>query len=480
MNTQAANLDAAAPAGMLFDLGQVRDREDNEQASAAADAAAGGAVPRLRRAERCQGEYRMVVLDQWLPADHQVRVVWDYVCALDLTALLSKIEAVQGKPGRDATDPRILLSLWLYATLEGVGSARALDRLCTQHLAFMWLCGGVSVNYHLLADFRVQHGEVLDQLLTHSVAVLRQEGLVDLERVAHDGMRVRASAGAGSFRRREKLEIFLGEAKQQVQRLREELDSDPAACNRRRRAAQARAARERMQRLEQALEELKKVEASREKREKGSKDKARTSSTDPEARKMKMPDGGFRPAYNAQLATDTGSGIIVGVDMTNAVSDGGQMGPMIDEIDERHHKVPDAYLVDGGFATKDDITYATERGTTVYAPVREEEKKRAAGKDPFAPQKGDTPAVSAWRHRMGTPEAQTLYRLRAATAEWANAQARNRGLYQVRVRGLAKVQAVLLLYALVHNLRQSLVLRAALGAGLRTAQQRVAQQATPE
>lgn len=457
MNTHDADHEAAAPAGMLFDLGEAK--EVDRPADDGTQAAAG---PRLRLAERQQGEYRLVILDRLLPVDHQVRVVWDYVCGLDISALLVKIQAVEGKPGRDSTDPRILLCLWLYATLEGIGSARELDRWCTEHLAFMWICGGVTVNYHLLADFRVAHAEVLDQLLTRSVAVLRCEGLVDLERVAQDGMRVRASAGASSFRRRGKLEAFLKEATEQVERLRTELQGDPAASSKRRQAAQKRAARERVERLERALQELAKVEASREAREKGSKDKARTSTTDPEARKTKMADGGFRPAYNAQLATDTGSRIIVGVDMTNAVSDGGQMGPMLDEIKERHDKVPKEYLVDGGFATRDDITYATtEHEVTVYAPIKQEKKKQQAGKDPFAPQKGDSEAVKEWRRRMGTEEAKMLYRFRAATAEWSNAQARNRGLYQVTVRGLTKVKAVLLLYALVHNLLQARVLRAA-------------------
>lgn len=457
MNTHDAKREATGPAGVLFDLGQAKAVDRPAEAPMPSQAS-----PRLRLAEREQGEYRLVHLDGWLPAEHQVRVVWDYVCGLDLSALLAKIQAVQGKPGRDSTDPRIVLCLWLYATLEGIGSARALERLCQQHLAFLWICGGVTVNYHLLADFRVQHAEVLDQLLTRSVAVLRQQGLVDLERVAQDGLRIRASAGASSFRRREKLQAYLKEAQEQVQRLRAELDGDAAAGGKQRQAARQRAAQDRQERLQRALEELAKVEASREARAKGSGDQARASSTDPEARKMKMPDGGFRPAYNAQLATDTGSRLIVGVDATNAVSDGGQMKPMLDAIKASHNKVPKEYLVDGGFATREDITYvATEHQVTVYAPIRQEEKKRQAGKDPFAPCTGDSEAVKEWRARMGTEQAKTIYRLRAATAEWSNAQARNRGLYRVTVRSLTKFKAVLLLYALVHNLMQARALQAA-------------------
>ena len=459
MNTPDIQTDAAASAGMLFDLGPADHRD---RPASATEAETSPVPPRLRRAERHQMEFRPVVLDKLVDADHAVRIVWDYVCGLDLTPVLQQIQAVAGKPGRDSTDPRILLCLWLYATLEGIGSARELDRRCSDQLPFMWICGGVSVNYHLLADFRAEQGACFDTLLTHSVAVLRQEGLVAMERVAQDGLRVRASAGASSFRRRGKLETFLEEARTQVERLRQELDGDSAAATKRVQAAQKRAAHERVQRIEHALEELKKVEAARAARQKGSEDQARASTTDPEARKMKMPDGGFRPAYNAQLATDTTSRLIVGVDMTNAVSDSNQMGPMVEQIVERHDKAPEEYLVDGGFATRDDITAVTnEHQVTVYAPIREEEKKRQAGTDPFAPRKGDSEAVKQWRQRMGTEQAKVVYRLRAATAEWTNAQARNRGLYQVTVRGLVKAKAVLLLYALVHNLMQARALRAA-------------------
>jgi transposase len=458
MNTNNTTPVTIFPSGRLFE----DDAAPDSAAKAAPKETAAQGRPRLRYAQRHQYEFRDVVLDNLLPPEHQVRLVWDYVCQLDLTLLLQPIRAVAGAPGRDATDPRILLCLWLYATLEGVGSARQLERLCDAHLAFMWICGGVSVNYHLLSDFRVGHETFLDQLLTNSVAVLRHEGLVDLERVAQDGMRVRASAGSSSFRRRGKLTSALQEAKDQVQRLKQELREDSGAGARQRQAAQERAAKERVERLQQALGELAQVEEAVQKRGKESKEKARASMTDPEARKMKMADGGFRPAYNAQFATDTQSRLIVGVDVTNQGSDGGQMGPMLDQLQARYEQVPKEYLVDGGFASLEDIHYAaTEHETKVYAPVREKEKKEKAGKDPFAPLPGDKPAVAQWRQRMGTPAAQQLYHQRAATAEWTNAQARNRGLHQVRVRGLVKVRAVLLWYALVHNWVQAQALRKA-------------------
>src|SRR5690349_11025773 len=253
-------------------------------------------APRLRTVDR-QQVIPAMPLENLLDSDRQARLVWEFCEGLDLSALYDSIRSRVGGPGHPAIDPRICVALWLYATLEGVGSARALAWLCEHHHAFRWLCGGVSVNHHTLSDFRVGHVELLDRLLTHSVAVLREQDLVGLNRVAHDGMRVRASAGAASFHRRPTLEECLREAEDQVARLKEELEDDPSAPSRRHAAARERAARERAERLRQALERLPELEA---KKKAGEKHKARASSTDPEATVMKMTDGGYRPAYNIE------------------------------------------------------------------------------------------------------------------------------------------------------------------------------------
>src|SRR4051812_8950311 len=250
--------------------------------------------PRLRTADR-QLIIPAMPLEHLLEQDHQARTVWDFCLGLDLSSLYHPIRSREGGPGRAAIDPRLCTALWLYATLEGVGSARALAWLCSNHNAFRWLVGGVSVNYHTLSDFRVDHVEFLDDLLTHSVAVLREQDLVDLNRVATDGMRVRASAGAASFRRKQTLEEHLQVAADQVARLKEELDDDPAAGSRRHAAARERAAREREERVRQALGRLPELEARKKADEKG---EARASTTDAEATVMKMADGGYRPAYN--------------------------------------------------------------------------------------------------------------------------------------------------------------------------------------
>jgi transposase len=396
--------------------------------------------------------------------DHVARVVWTYVCGLDLSLVLGRIKAVEGKPGQPTIDPRILLSLWMLATLDGVGSARELDRLTRLHIAYEWLRGEVSVNYHTLSDFRSDNAEFLSGLLTQSVATLLEQGLVDLEEVAQDGMRARASAGAKSFRRKQTLEECLETAKQQVEALQAQLDEDDGAVSRRQQAARERAARERQERIEEALRQQqllaeRQAEVAKEKGVKGKEPRA--STTDPEARNMKMPDGGFRPGYNVEFATDTSSGIVVGVDVINVGSDSGQLLPMVEQIEERFEQTPDRVLADGDFAKLEDIeALHEEHKVNVYAPVKNAEKEEAKGNDPYQPKPKDGPGVGAWRQRMGTEEGKTIYKRRAQNAEWTNARARNWGLRQFFVRGLEKVRAVALLHALVHNMMQTVVLKA--------------------
>ena len=418
--------------------------------------------PRLQRPDRDQITLRPSDLESLLPPDHRVRLVWAFVEGLDLAPLYDRIRAVEGHAGRPPIDPAILMALWLYATIEAVGSARALDRLCGEHDAYRWLAGGVSVNYHTLAAFRVEHAGLLDGLLTQGVAALIVEGHVTLAGVAQDGMRVRASAGAASFHRRATLAAALAEAGAQVAALKAELDDDPAATARRIAAARERAATERAERVRAALEALPELEAAkRRSAPSGSPPReARASLTDPEARVMKMADGGYRPAYNVELATDTASQVIVGVELTNAGSDQGQLTPMLRQLERRYDRAPGAVLVDGGFVNLAEIEALAESacGTTLYAPPP---APRDPTRDRHAPLPGDAPPVAAWRIRMGTEEAKRIYRERAATAECVNAIARNRGLQRIPVRGLEKARAILLWYALAHNLMRAIALRAA-------------------
>jgi transposase len=426
---------------------------------------------RVLMPNRLQLELRASDLESLLPEGHRARLVWGYVERQNLAGLYAGIKSVEGGAGRPAIAPEILFALWLFATLEGVGSARGIARLTQEHDAYRWICGGVQVNYRTVADFRSLNGEFLDELLTDNLASLMAAGVVKLQAVAQDGMRVRASAGAGSFRREEKLKGYLEAARQQVDALKKQIDDDPGGESRRREAAKLRAAKEREARIEAAL--ARRTELAEIKRRQGKKaDEARASSTDADATVMKMGDGGFRPAYNFQYGTDTESQVIVGVDVVTAGSDQGQMAPMVDQVVERCGRAPEHWLVDGGYPGHEQIDAVAER-TTVVAPVpkpkaRSKDKDGDPGPseaappekiaDPHAPKPGDSEAVAEWRQRMATDEAKALYRDRAATAECVNALARNRGMRQLPVRGLNKVKGVALLFALAHNLMRMMTL----------------------
>lgn len=415
--------------------------------------AMGGGRPRMREPERRQVALRAVDLDSLLAADHPARVIWAYVERLDLSVLEEAIGAREHTPGQAPPSPHLLVALWLYATSQGVGSARALARLCESEDAYRWLCGGVSLNYHGLADFRTGHGELLDRLLSENVATLSASGVIDLDEVTQDGVRVRASAGAASFRRRKTLHKELKKARRLVARLKRELDEDPQASDRRIKAAQERAAREREARVAAALDKLAELEAERQRRAKThakqvKQQKApRASTSDAQARVMKMADGGFRPAYNCQLGTVAQGQIVVDLDVDSSGSDRGLSRPMLQRLHQRQGRWPRRYLADGGFHKNEDTEWAAEHGVLVYTPATESKHKT----DPYAPRPEDGPGVAAWRRRMKSPHGKAVYK-RRAMGECINARARQWGLRQFLVRGSDKVRSVLLWFALANNI----------------------------
>ena len=311
---------------------------------------------RVLRPVRDQLKWATVDLESMLPQEHPARSIWSFLETLDLSAFYEPIKAVENRPGRPTTDPQVLLALWLLATVDGIGSARQLARLCEEHDAYRWMSGHVPINHHMLSDFRVAHQEALDDLLTQIIGSLMAAGAVRLERVAQDGMRVRASAGAASFRGAQGLKGCLKEARAQVDRLAQEREHPDPGVTRRERAARERVAREREKRVEEALSYLPRAQAKKErqqytkaKAQRSKITKARVSTTDPETRVIKMPDGGFRPAYNVELATDSANGIIVGVGVTSSGTDAGQAAPMEEQLFRRTGRRPDSYLMDGGF-----------------------------------------------------------------------------------------------------------------------------------
>jgi transposase len=412
-------------------------------------------LPRLREPVRDQVELRAVDLDRLIGADHPARVIWDYVQKLDVSSLEQAVRAREHTPGQAPASPRLLLALWLYATSEGVGSARALARLCESHDVYRWLCGGVSVNYHGLADFRTADSDLLDRLLTENVATLSAANVINLYEVVQDGVRVRASAGAASFRRRKTLHKELRKAQRRVAQLKQEVHDDPDASNRRIRAAGERAARETEARVKAALAKLAEIEAERERRAKTNKKQVakqkepRASTTDPQARIMKMADGGYRPAYNCQFGTVANGQIVVAFDATAVGSDRGLMPPMVTQIERRHGRKPKRYLVDGGFNKNEDTEWAAGIGVNVYGPpIRTKHNT-----DPYAPRRDDGPGVAAWRKRMNSPHGKSVYK-RRTMGECINARFRQWNLRQFVVRGLRKVQAVLSMFALANNILQ--------------------------
>jgi transposase len=406
---------------------------------------------KIRIPERSQCQLRTESLNMLLPPEHQARVIWDIVCKLDLSAWTSQIVSKKGEAGTPALDPRVLVSLWLQATFDGISSARAIARLCEDHLVYRWICGDEPVNYHSLADFRTSNPQWLDGLLAQTVAALMHAGVADLKRVAQDGVRVRASAGKSSFRRRATLEECLAEAEEEIRKLKEAGDSDSPRSS----SAQERAARERKEKLEAALKNLEELEAINAERYPSTRKDAsslRSSTTDAEARTMKMANGGYNPAYNVQFSTTVVGGVVVGVGVTNEGVDSNQLEPMVEQIQVTHGVILETVLVDGGFGNLEAFGRAEDSGIQILSPIREEEKKLAKGGNPYARTSKDTDGSAVWRERMGTAEAKAAYKERASTAELVNAQARNRGLQQFRVRGLEKVLSASLWYALTHNI----------------------------
>jgi transposase len=405
---------------------------------------------------RTQASWDMVCLDDLLAADHRARQVWGYVESCDLSVLYERIRTVEGDAGRPPIDPAILMALWLYATLEGVGSARLLERLCERDLAYRWICGGVGVNHHTLSDFRVEAGAVLDGLLTRSMAALVAAGIVGLECLAVDGVRVRAAAGTSSFRSVARLNELHDMAEKKVAALLAELEADPAAASKRAserglREAEAHKARiAAAQKAAEAIDRERQRDAEQQRRKTPKKGKSiRASTTDAEARIIRMADGGYRPAYNIQFKTDQRSGCVVGVEITNKASDRGQLGPAVDEIEKRYGTKPSRVLADGGYDGKDDVEALYRRDIEVYCPVPGSKGERV----PAQAKRGEGPGVIAWRERMSEEASFAIYRQRFA-CERPHADMRNRGLQRFLVRGFEKVKAVTLWYATAYNFLQ--------------------------
>ncbi len=387
---------------------------------------------------RSQGVIRFEMPEDTLPPNHRARLLWRVLQTLDLSAFTAKAKAVEGRAGRDVSSPAMLLTLWLYAISTGIGSAREIARRTKSDDAFRWIVGDKEVGHSALSAFRVGHGTALEKLMTDVLGVLLHKGLVSLDRAAQDGTRVRASASAPSFRREATLIDCREQAALHVKAVL--ADPDPGASE-----------GERQARIAGALDYQKRVEAAiatvQTLRDEGKED-PRGSTTDADARVMKMPDGGFRPGYNIQLATAGselgGARTIVGLLVTNTGSDMGSVTPMLENIKARTGQLPGQLLADANHAKHSCIEAATAAGVEVLIAVP---KREQCATKPVSPE------VDAWRGRMKTEQAKRAYRARAALCELSNAHLKcHHGIDSVLVRGLEKVACVALLGAIAANI----------------------------
>jgi transposase len=314
-------------------------------------------VARFQPINRQQMVFRTVDVEQLLEPDHLARAIWEMTGRLDLTAYTEEVRAVEGRAGRPGIDPRLLISLWVYAYSERVSSAHEVERRCAYHPAYQWLTGCEVINYHTLSDFRVQHQQALDGLFAQLLAILSSEGLITLEKVVHDGTKVKAAASGNSFHREKTLRAHLQAAQERVRVMGDPREEAP---DRRTRAARQRAGREQVERLQQALEELQKVQAAPEGRAEPAE--RRVSETDPQARVMKQGDGGFAPSHNVQISTDTAHALIVGAGVTQDSNDQQQLVPAVEEVQQQNGRAPGQMIVDDGYTTRENILAADERG----------------------------------------------------------------------------------------------------------------------
>lgn len=391
--------------------------------------------------ERRQGVIRFEMPEDTLPTQHRARVLWAVTGELDLSGFTRHAKAVEGCAGRPVHSPRMLLTLWLYGISRGVGSARELSGLTETDLAYRWISGEMRVSHQLLSRFRVGHGDVLEQLMTEVLGTLLHKGLLSLHVVAQDGTRVRASASAPSFRSEAALAQCLEQAQLHLKAVLAQADNPELSMAQQ--AAREAGARDFERRVREAITTVQQLRPS-------GTGKARASTTDPEARVMKMADGGYRPGYNIQLAVAGspmgGPRTIVGLRVTNVGSDMGSLTPMLDDIERRTGELPQQLLADANHTAHDDIRAVAGRDVELLAPVPERTRNSRNTHDDI---------IANWIHRMQTPEAKRTMRARASLCELANAHLKDRfGHDHILVRGAAKVTCVALLGCLAFNLLQ--------------------------
>ena len=391
-------------------------------------------------------------LDVQLPANHPVRLLWQFACGIDLSAFARPTKATVDAPGAPVISPDVLFALWVFAISDGVASGRRIAELCERDLPYQWLCGGVAINYHTLNDFYSQNTDALQTAFVEHVAALRQQGLIDLRRVTLDGRKVPAAVDKQTLHREGTLQSHLEEAKRHLEAVLAE--QDDSSRNAKQQAARRRGAEDRQKRLGQAIAAVHQRQQERQRTNRASiePEDARASETDPDVAKMKMSDGGYRPAYNVQTVMDEKSGLIVTVDVTSQGSDNGLLLPMVEKVEREQKERPKQVLADSGYSSQDDVQGLEEKKVEVLMPPKNEKKEKEAGKDPYAKKRRDSAEVERWRKRMGEGETRKAYKRRAPVAEGVHARQSNGGFKKIRLRGRDKARAEVLWQALAHNL----------------------------
>jgi transposase len=484
------------------------------QAESAGSAEKG--ILKLRTVDRSQTMLANIYVEELIATDHKARAIWELAGRLDLDGFAEALKTQAGAAGRPAWDPRLLVSVWVYAYSEGIGSAREIERLLEYEPGMQWLCGLSSINHHTLSDFRVKHKKALDELFAQMLALLEKEELLSLERVMHDGTKVRAQAGSDSFRRHQTVQEHLERARKVLEEM-----GDPREDRDRREAAKNRAAQERAERLERVAEELDKIRAAK---APGEREAVRVSLTEPEARFMKHGDNAIAPSYNLQISTDAQQKAIVGIHLSQCSSDAQSLPPAVEQVEKNLGRKPEQMVVDGGYTNRGSIEAMAEQqidllGSMADPAERSAAAMKASGIDPaFAPRffvwdpstntlrcpaekplayKGqsrkngnlyrqyqapasdcaacalrpqccpkssngrivsrleiENEAVAALRRKMDTPEAQAIYRQRGAVAEFPNAWLKDKiGLRKFHVRGLANAATEAVWACLTYNIQ---------------------------
>ena len=324
--------------------------------------------PRLAAVNRRQLVMRTMDVELLIEEDHPARSIWELVGRLDLSRYYAEIGSVEGRAGREHTDPQVLISLWLYAYSRGISSAREMARRCEYEPAFQWLCGLEPISHRTLSGFRCEQKAALDDLFVQVLGMLSAEGLITLERVTLDGTKIKAHAGGNTFRRQEKLAAHLQAAREQVRRM-EEQAAEEEQMVRRQVAARRRAARQRQSRLEAAVREVERLQ--REKKEDRDTFVARASSTDPEAHVMRNGEGGTVPSYNVQLVTDTAHALIVNVEATTDGVDHHQLAPALERCAQTLGCQPGQIVADGDYTNHASVAAAASCGVDFYGSWQE-------------------------------------------------------------------------------------------------------------